>query len=393
MTERDYRIRISPEVIAGDITKVNLYTSITGVNYVTQCCVLVPETVEIQITGSTYVYSSMTDILSGGTNGSSLLTGLTIPILLTENVNDIGYYSIFDGMVLQQDTMLNFIFSSTTSESMKVCFYNTSDIEFKKYLEFSNYFVDWGDGMFDVLNTTSMCHTYLFSGDYVITLTGVNPWGTNKIRKTVYVPFSGVTIDNPNGTATFTPAGGNWSATSFSYDYIFSGDSNCDSTVDDIHLFNTGNTIPFLITGYTKSSLRDLKQYGLIPYKHGISVTGNTGAIGVYYGNVDDNNIFPDGGQYSAYTINDIDYYDFSDGTTLFVVTSSGLTSDMVVCQPIVKNELLLGIIDEAEVQSNIFIERGKNSALERVERLGEVDNIGDLEKYGYKFFNLINTI
>lgn len=393
MTERDYRIRISPEVIAGDITKVNLYTSITGVNYVTQCCVLVPETVEIQITGSTYVYSSMTDILSGGTNGSSLLTGLTIPILLTENVNDIGYYSIFDGMVLQQDTMLNFIFSSTTSESMKVCFYNTSDIEFKKYLEFSNYFVDWGDGMFDVLNTTSMCHTYLFSGDYVITLTGVNPWGTNKIRKTVYVPFSGVTIDNPNGTATFTPAGGNWSATSFSYDYIFSGDSNCDSTVDDIRLFNTGNTIPFLITGYTKSSLRDLKQYGLIPYKPGISVTGNTGAIGVYYGNVDDNNIFPDGGQYSAYTINDIDYYDFSDGTTLFVVTSSGLTSDMVVCQPIVKNELLLGIIDDAEVQSNIFIERGKNSALERIERLGEVDNIGDLEKYGYKFFNVINTI
>jgi hypothetical protein len=58
-----------------------------------------------------------------------------------------------------------------------------------------------------------------------------------------------------------------------------------------------------------------------------------------------------------------------------------------------VKNELLLGIIDDAEVQSNIFIERGKNSALERIERLGEVDNIGDLEKYGYKFFEIINTI
>jgi len=114
MTERDYRIRISPEVINGDIRKVNLFTSITGVNFVTECCVLVPEPIEIQITGSTYVYSSMTDILSGGTDGASLLTGLTIPILLTENVNDIGYYSIFDGMVLQQDTMLNFIFTGTT---------------------------------------------------------------------------------------------------------------------------------------------------------------------------------------------------------------------------------------------------------------------------------------
>lgn len=384
MTERDYRIKISPEVINGDIFKVNFYAgSITGVGYTTECCVLVPEPIEIKITGSTYVYSSMTEVLSGGTNGSSLLTGLTIPILLTENVNDIGYYSIFDGMVLQQDTMLNFIF---TGSNNTCCFYNTSDIEFKKYLEFSNYFVDWGDGMFDVLNTPSLCHTYLMPGDYIITLTGVNPWGTNKIHKTVYVPFSGVTINNPRGTATFTPAGGSWSATSFSYDYIFSGDDNCNSTVDDIRLFNSWSSIPFLITGYTQSSLRDLKQYGLIPYKPGESVTGNTGAIGIYSGISLD-------GLYTAYTINDIDYYDYSDGTTLFAVYSSGLTSDMVVCQPIVKNELLLGIIDEPEVQSNIFIERGKNSALERIERLGEIDNIGDLEKYGYKFFNVINTI
>jgi hypothetical protein len=98
-------------------------------------------------------------------------------------------------------------------------------------------------------------------------------------------------------------------------------------------------------------------------------------------------------GMYTAYTINDIDYYDWSDGTTIFAVKSSGLTSDMLVCQPIVKNDLLMNIIDEAEVQSNIFIERGKNSALERVERLGEVDNVGDLVKYGYKFFNVNNSI
>jgi hypothetical protein len=389
MTERDYRIKISPEVINGDLFKVNFYAgSITGVNYVTECCVLVPEPIEIKITGSAYVYTSMTSVLSGGTYNTgttqydSLLTGLTIPILLTENVNDIGYYSIFDGMVLQQDTMLNFIF---TGSNNTCCFYNTSDIEFKKYLDFSNYFVDWGDGTFDVLNTTSMCHTYQMPGDYVITLTGVNPWGTNKIRKPVYVPFTGVTIDNPNGIATFTPAGGNWSATSFSYDYIFSGDSSCNPTTDDLFLFNNSSTYPILITGYTQSSLRDLKQYGSTPYKPGVSVTGNTGAIGVYSG-ISSTEL------YTAYTINNIDYYDYPDGTTLFVVTSSGLTSDMVVCQPIVKNELLLGIIDDAEVQSNIFIERGKNSALERIERLGEVDNIGDLEKYGYKFFNVINT-
>ena len=117
-----------------------------------------------------------------------------------------------------------------------------------------------------------------------------------------------------------------------------------------------------------------------------VLITGAAGFLGRYLG------VFEDG-LYTAYTINDITYYDYNNGTTLFIAESSGLTTDTVVCQPIVKNELLLGIIDEAEVQSNISIERGKNSALERIERLGEVDNIGDLEKYGYKFFNVINTI
>jgi hypothetical protein len=200
-----------------------------------------------------------------------------------------------------------------------------------------------------------------------------------------------VTITNPKGTANFKPAGGNWVNTLLSYDYIFSGDSSCDTTTDDIWLFNTGNvppftgqSIPFLITGYTTSSLSDLKQYGATQYKPNVWVTGNTGMIGKYSG-VSTTDL------YTAYTINDIDYFDLVDGTTIFVAKSSGLTSDMIVCEPIVKNELLLGIIDEAEVQSNIFIERGKNSALERVERLGEVDNVGDLVKYGYKFFN-VNT-
>jgi hypothetical protein len=60
-----------------------------------------------------------------------------------------------------------------------------------------------------------------------------------------------------------------------------------------------------------------------------------------------------------------------------------------MVQEPIVKDELLLGIISQPEVQSNVFIERGKNSALERVQRIGEVDNLGDLIKYGYRFFNV----
>jgi hypothetical protein len=49
-------------------------------------------------------------------------------------------------------------------------------------------------------------------------------------------------------------------------------------------------------------------------------------------------------------------------------------------------------VISETEIQSNVYVERGKLSPLESMMRLGEVDNVGDLEKYGYKFFNILNS-
>jgi hypothetical protein len=45
----------------------------------------------------------------------------------------------------------------------------------------------------------------------------------------------------------------------------------------------------------------------------------------------------------------------------------------------------------DPEVQSNVFIERGKYTAFESLQRLGEIDNIGDLVRYGYNYYK-INT-
>jgi hypothetical protein len=219
-------------------------------------------------------------------------------------------------------------------------------------------------------------------------MSGMSPWGWNVLKKDVYIPITGTTIDNPNGNVVFHPMGGNWSATPISYDYIFSGDSECilpDPYFDDF------GPIPFYITGYTQSTINDLEVYGpkstLLAGKYliGVPVTGTSGVVGIVYGPSLDNT-------YTAYTINDINYYDLSDGRTLFVVETSGLTIDDLVCSAITKNEVLLNVIDEPQVQSNVYIERGKNSALESVQRLGEIDNIGDLEKYGYKFFVIIKT-
>jgi hypothetical protein len=53
---------------------------------------------------------------------------------------------------------------------------------------------------------------------------------------------------------------------------------------------------------------------------------------------------------------------------------------------------VLLNVIDEPQVASDVFVERGKQSGLESIMRLGEIDNVGDLEKYGYGFFTINTT-
>jgi hypothetical protein len=60
-----------------------------------------------------------------------------------------------------------------------------------------------------------------------------------------------------------------------------------------------------------------------------------------------------------------------------------------MVCSAITKNEALLNVIDEPVIQTNVFVERGKNSGIETLVRLGEVDNLGDLDNYGYGFFKV----
>jgi len=392
MKDITQHIRISPEVINKDLflVKYNAGTN-TFIIENDPCCEITTTTTTTNLTGLTFVYSSMTQLLSGGTNGNSLLTGLTIPILLTQTATDVGYYSVFDGMILQKDTMLNFLFSGTSTPPYFGYFYNTSEVELKKYLSFSNYYLDWGDGSpIQIIGPNTpqpYTHPYSSQGEYTIRFSGMSPWGNNVIEKQVYIPFSSVTVNNLNGTAYFIPQGGNWSGTPLMYDYIFSGDSDCDATINGFNDFLSGQ--PLVISGYTKSSLSDLESYGpktqLIggKYKPNESITGSSGAIGIFYGT-------PINADYTAYTINNIDYYDYPDNITIFVV--SGVSSVDYVCSAITKNEVLLNVAFEPEIQSNVFIERGKNSGLERIMRLGEIDNIGDLQKYGYGFFNVINT-
>jgi hypothetical protein len=361
-----YNIIISPQTIKGDIFTVNLQGQDVGSNY----------------SGQTVgVYSAMTEVVTSGPNGSSLLTGLTIPILIRQTAIDVGYYSPFDGAVLQKDVVANFIFSSTTSNPYVYNIYNTSS-EFQKFLDLSAYKVDWGDGSPLQTITTyvpnSLSHTYPTANKtYVISLEQTNPWGITRVSKTITTPYSDVVINNPNGLAFFIPAGGNWVQTPVSYDYIFSGDA-----VNEVSAQTSFNyvTVPYTISGITKSSITDLALYGSVKYKVGVPVIKN----GQIWGAVTDMNPI-----FTAYTINDVNYYDYVDGTTIFFEQSSGFTQNNLTQTPITKDEVLLKVIDQAQVQTDVYIERGKNSAYERIQRLGEVDNLGDMINYGYGFFNV----
>ena len=69
--------------------------------------------VNVEVSGQTVpMWTGMTYLLSGGTNGNSVLTGLTIPIMFEQTFKDIGYYSGFDGAIYQKDVVTNFVFSS-----------------------------------------------------------------------------------------------------------------------------------------------------------------------------------------------------------------------------------------------------------------------------------------
>jgi hypothetical protein len=261
-----------------------------------------------------------------------------------------------------------------------VTLYNTSGDFTVSYLEFTTYSVDWGDNTSEPLNTTFLNHTYLTPGDYVITLSGSNPWGVTTIEKPITIPLVPATIPNPQGTITFTPQQGNWANIPVSYNYIFDGDA--ENNISN-QVSSSFTTVPFQISGYTKSRIQDLKRWGPNPYTVGYVFNKNNQV----FGQVDSMNA-----DYTAYTINNVNYYDLVNGKTFYIVNSSGITSNDIIASAITKNEYLLDFVMSPEIQTDVFIERGKYSAFEPLQRLGEVDNIGDLVRYGYGYYRIKTT-
>jgi len=376
----NYNIRISPGVLSSDLITFP-YTS---------------DTTNGLISYNFNVYTGMSQLLSGGTCNckqltcgicstcdpkESSITGLTIPIWLTQKYNDIGYYSEFDGFVLQKDIVTNFLFSADTFNPYLINFYDTSGDPTVSFLTDTTFFIDWGDGsQIQQITSNPLTHQYLTDDNFTISFSGVNPWGVSVVQKPISIPATGATVTNPLGAYIFNQQGGLWSGIVASYNYIFTGDSinNCQAQVSSGY-----TTIPFLVSGFTKSRLTDLRRWGPNPYTPGYMISKK----GVAFGMVD--LITPD---YTSYTINNITYYDLPNGQTFYTMNSSGLTCNDISLAKITKDEYLLDFVNAPEIITDVYLERGKYSPFENLNRLGEVDNIGDLTKYGYGFFRINNT-
>jgi hypothetical protein len=353
--------------------------------------------VNVNVSGKTeQSWTGLTYLLSGGTNGDSVLTGLTIPVFFEQSYKDIGYYSGFDGAIYQQDINNNFIYSATTGSPYNLFVYNTSETLSQEI----TYNIDWGDASpietFVKKYPSYIEHSYppLTDGKskiYSVSLSGTAAWGTTVTTKNITVPYSEVSFNNPDGEYYFIMNSGAWSATPISYKWIFTGDS-----YNSIYAQKSSNytTVPYFVTGFTTSKVTQLKQYGPYTYVVGAPVYRKETVIGWITTIQDD---------YTGYTYDNVLYYDFPAGYTLFITgyinpsqpdkvipIVSGMTEYNMTPVPIVKEEILIGMVNATEIQSNVFIDRGRLSGTESFLRLGEVDNLGDLIKYGYGYFKII---
>lgn len=82
-------------------------------------------------------------------------------------------------------------------------------------------------------------------------------------------------------------------------------------------------------------------------------------------------------------------YEDRSDGTTLITGSTANITQEAAVNFMLTRNEHFLGFVEQPQIYSDVFVERGKQGVMEKNLRLGEIDNLGELSIYGNGFFNV----
>lgn len=304
-------------------------------------------------------------------------TSYNLPVFLESTVDEMGVMVGFDGYIEQMEQLVNFSYTQTGST---IQVYSTVNPDKLRKIVEQTYTINWGDGLTSGLTVNggvvgqsfpSLSHTYGTSSGYTISITLDAPWTKQKLSKKITVPRN-TTVTNEFGSFTGTTVPAYSNLTGQTQNYI--------NTLDITN--NTGYTT----TGFTYmavggSRLDELKKYGSTGYTQtltsGSSVEGVkfTGYTFTYTGNTTGTTT--------------LQYRDYEDGYTMITGSTTGFTKEEVFNKILTRNEHFLGFIDEPTIYSDLFVERGKQGVMEVNLRLGEIDNVGELDIYGNGYFNV----
>jgi hypothetical protein len=304
------------------------------------------------------------EILSGSTTGT---TTYQIPIYLECSVDEMGIMVGFDGTMEQIEQFCNFTYAGGAIPNSLII-YNTLNTNKLKTLIDSVFSVSWGDGstgdtismptVYDT-NLPYASHTYISGGIYDVEISIESPWKVEKLKRSIYLPITGNTFPTDFGVLTFTVPYSDPPVTveqTYLEDYTtLTGDT------DPV----TGVTISFLAVG--KSRIDENRMYGKSNTYTGLTITST----------------------YTGYTIDDLFYMDYDDGYTYITGNTLSYYVEELYNGMITRNEHLIGFLDEPQIYSDIFIERGKQGVMERNLRLGEIDSTGELDIYGSGYFKV----
>ena len=307
-----------------------------------------------------------------------------LPIYLENTINDLGVMVALDpncdnekGGFEQVEQLCNFTYTGNTGTTI-VTFSNSGNSDLLRTLTDQKFEFVWGDGTPNYSMTgitTGITHDFISGGTYEVSIYLKSTWTTQKITKTITVPFKDpYDIENEFGIYTGRtlpiPEPGN----------------EYQKYLTDLDYATTGTTYetsgPREYTGFTYaafggSKLDQKKLYGSSGYTDDVQLHIYDENLGQYY---------------TGYTIDVFSYRDYDDGVTILTGSTKGtndIPKEEVYRHCLTRNEHFIGFVDEPTIYSDIFVERGKQGVMEKNLRLSEIDNIGELEIYGNGYFNI----
>jgi len=252
--------------------------------------------------------------------------------------------------------------------SRSIRIYNTVNTNQLRRIIDSVFTVSWGDGntsqiampTIDDVNLPYADHTYTSDGEYQIEITVVSPWKVERLKRTINIPLLDNDYPTDLGTLCFEVP--------YS-DPTWYQNQNYLQDYRELTGATENSEISFLAIG--KSRIDEFQLYGSSQYSGVTIFTTGSGYV------------------VTGYTIDGLFYMDYEDGYTHITGNTSSYYQDEIYQGMITRDEHLIGFIDTPQISSDIFVERGKQSVMERNLRLGELDSTGEMDIYGSGFFKI----